>query len=66
VWKVDGRWTYDATELKEEFNMGVPIPDEIMCQIEYLLVGMTKEILTVLICPSGCFGVHLLSTKKKG
>ena len=26
VWKQDGKWSYDANELNEEFNMGVPMP----------------------------------------
>ena len=66
VWKADGKWSYDANELKEEFNMGVLMPDGTMCQIKHLSVGTAKETLGVFTCPAGCFSAHLSSTKKKG
>ena len=65
VWKADG-WSYDSNETKEEFNMGVPMPDGTMCQIEHLSVDTAKETLGVFTCPSGNFGTHLLSMKKQG
>lgn len=45
VWKSNGKWAYEENELKEEFDMGVPIPDGTMMQIEHLLVGTAKETL---------------------
>ena len=64
--KAYGKWSYDANDLKEEFNMGVPMPDGTMCQIEHLSVDTAKETWCVFTCPSGNFGTHLLSMKKKG
>ena len=66
VWKADGKWSYDSNETKDEFNMGVPMPDGTRCQIEHLSVGTAKETLGVFTCPSGNFGTQLSSMKKKG
>ena len=66
VWKADGKWLYGSNETKSEFNMGVPMLDGTMCQIEYLFVDTAKEILGMLTCPSGIFETHLSSMKKKG
>ena len=46
--------------------MGVPMPDGTMCQIEHLSVDTARETLGVFTCPSGNFGTHLSSMKKKG
>lgn len=66
VWKADGKWSYDSNKTNEEFNIGVPMPDGTMRQVEHLSVDTTKETLGVFTCPSGDFGTHLLGTKKKG
>ena len=66
VWKADEKWSYESNETNVEFNMGVPMPDGTMCQIEHLCVDTTKETLGVFTCPSGSFGTHLSSMKKKG
>ena len=66
VWKADGKWLYDSNETKEEFNMGAPMPDGAMCQIEHLSVDTARKTLGVFTCPSGNFGVQLLNMKKKG
>ena len=65
VWKADGKWSYDSNEIKDEFNMGVPIPDGALCQIEHLSVDTAKETLGVFTCPSGSFGTHLLHEEER-
>ena len=66
AWKTDRKRSYESNETNNDFTMGVQMPEGTMCQIEHLSVDTAKGTLGVFTCPSGNFGTHLLSTKKKG
>ena len=53
VWNSSGKWAYESNELKEEYRLGVPMPDGSLVEIDHLSVDIAKETLGVFTCPTG-------------
>ena len=64
-WNSSGKWAYESNELKEEYILGVPMPDGSLVEIDHLLVDIAKETLGVFMCPSGDASSQLLSMLQK-
>ena len=35
VWNSNGKWAYESNDLKEEYRLGVPMPDVSMVEIDH-------------------------------
>ena len=53
-------------ELKEEYRLGVTMPDDSLVEIDNLSVDIAKETLGVFMCPSGDASTQFLSMLQKG
>ena len=66
VWNSRGKWAYKSNELKEEYRLGVPIPDGSLVEIDHLSVDIAKDTLGVFTFPSGDASAQLLIMLQKG
>ena len=51
-WNKEDKWSYAANKDKEEYRLGVLMPDGPETEIEHLTVGVTEETLGVWTCPT--------------
>ena len=66
VWDSNGKWAYKSNEFKEEYRLGVPMPDGSVAEIDHFLVHTAMETLGVFTCPSGDPAAQFLSMLQKG
>ena len=66
VWDSNGKWAYESNECKDEYRLGVPLPDSSMAEIYHLSVHTAMETLGVFTCPSGDPVTQFLIMLQKG
>jgi hypothetical protein len=57
---------YAANKNKEEYRLGVALPDDPEAELEYLAIDVTKETLEVMTCPTGNTNTQFRSMVEKG